>query len=356
MGGRGREHSRALRRQVLEFVIEALARGARQFKVCEVLGLSERTLQRWRALEGGDDQRQGPNTPPAHSLSPSERVALLKVVNSPEFRDLPPAQIVARLADQGRYIASEATIYRILRHEGMNAHREPSKPRQPRARPAHTATAPRQLWVWDITYLPTLIRGRFYYLYMFEDLFSRKLVGWSVEESESMKHSGRLLEQTCRHEEVVEAGLVVHSDNGSPMKGATMLATMQRLGVASSFSRPGVSNDNAFCEAVFRTLKYRSWYPKKGFESVEQAREWVEKFVEWYNEEHRHSGIKYVTPSQRHRGEDAELLEARARLYERARQQNPGRWKGRRVRNWDRGDSVSLTPVRTQAFMAKDAA
>lgn len=321
-----------------------MSAGARLARICEVLELSERTIQRWRAHDGGQDQRQGPHTPPANKLTEAELEELLELVNSPEFCDLPPAQIVARLADQGRYLASESTIYRALRSRGMATHRGPTKPRTPRPKPNHTARAPGQVWVWDITYLPTHVRGQHFYLYLFEDLFSRKIVGFEVHESESMEHSSALLARTCWQEGVGRKELVVHSDNGSPMKGATMLATMQRLGVAASFSRPACSNDNAFCESVFRTLKYRAWYPRQGFETLEQAREWVARFVEWYNDEHRHSGIGWVTPSQRHSGEDVELLERRRELYEEQRRKNPARWGSRPARGWERKKSVSLSP------------
>lgn len=331
---------------MLSLLDEAMEAGARQSKACEVLGLDERTIQRWRAEPEREDARRGPLTPPAHALDAHERARLIDVATCQEFCDLPPAQIVARLADRGEYLASESTFYRVLHEHDLAAPRGPAKPRQPRVRPEHAASGPNQVWVWDITYLKTQIAGRFYYLYLFEDLYSRKIVGFEVHECESMEHSSRLLEATVRGEEVGAQELVVHSDNGAPMKGATMLATMTRLGVTKSFSRPAVSNDNAFCEAVFRTLKYRAWYPRGGFESVEQARDWVGGFVRWYNQEHRHSKIGYVTPEQRHRGEDVVLLERRREVYAKARQRHPERWKGRSSRAWKRPGAVRLSPVR----------
>ena len=144
-------------------------------------------------------------------------------------------------------------------------------------------------------------------------------------------------------EGITEDGLVLHSDNGSPMKGATMLATLQRLGVVPSFSRPSVSNDNSYSESLFGTMKYAPTYPAKPFASLTEAREWVHRFVTWYNEQHRHSAIQFVTPGQRHRGEDAEILTARKAVYEQARQRHPERWSGD-TRNWDPVGQVWLNP------------
>ena len=294
-------------------------------RACEVLELSERTLQRWRAQGTGCDRRKGPDTLPAHTLDEAERAELIRVATSPEFRELAPAQIVARLADQGVYLASESSFYRVLKEHKMSAPRGPTKPREPRARPELVAHAPNQVWTWDITYLGTNVRGKFDYLYLALDLFSRKLVGWCVQEHEAMEHSSQLLARAAAREKIQPGQLTLRSDNGSPMKGSTMLATMQRLGVACSFSRPSVSHDNAYSESALRTMKYRAWHPRDGFESREQARERVGGFVRWYNEEHRHSGIGYVTPSQRHSGRDVELLVERRQVYQQARDANPGR-------------------------------
>ena len=148
--------------------------------------------------------------------------------------------------------------------------------------------------------------------------------------------------------------LILHSDNGSPMKGASMLETMNKLGVVSSFSRPRVSNDNAYAESIFRTCKYRPDYPYKGFEDIAAAREWILNFTHWYNREHRHSGIKFVTPYERHTGQDREILNARKTVYENAKQKNPLRWTGT-IRNWDYVDGVWLNPEKQQQKL-EDAA
>jgi transposase InsO family protein len=330
---------------ILGLVDEAVAAGARQHKVCELLGLDARTLQRWRAQEIGEDGRAGPKEAPGNRLSPVERRRLLEVVNSPEFRDLSPKQIVPILAEQGVYLASESTIYRVLREEGQMAHREPSHPPTKRHRPEmKVATGPNQVWSWDITYLRSPIRGAFFYLYVAVDVWSRKLVGWSIHESESAEHASAMIEAACAREGIHRGQLTLHSDNGSPMKGATLLATLQILGVTASFSRPRVSDDNPFSEALFRTVKYRPFFPRGAFSSIEHARQWMVAFVRWYNTQHRHSAIKYVTPADRHRGRDGAILERRRKVYEAARARHPERWATGTTRDWTPVHTVALNP------------
>jgi putative transposase len=269
---------------------------------------------------------------------------LLAVANAPEYRDLSPHQIFPRLADeQGIYLASESTLYRVLREEGQLKHRERSRP-VPASRPGEqVATGPNQVWSWDITWLPGPVRGTFFYLYLILDVWSRKIVGGVVHEEESAQLAAELFRTTCWRLGVDPGGLVLHSDNGSPMKGSTMLATLQRLGVIPSFSRPGVSDDNPFSEALFRTLKYRPQYPSLPFANLESARAWVVAFIDWYNTEHRHSAIRFVTPDQRHDGRGNAILLRRRRIYEVARQKHPERWS-RQMRNWTPIATVRLNP------------
>ena len=333
---------------ILGLVDEAVTAGARQVAACEVLGMDPRTVQRWRDQGVGDDRRAGPKTPPANKLSTAERREVLEVVNLPEHRDLSVKQIVPRLADQGVYVASESTMYRILREEKQLQHRAASRP-PTRSRPEElVATAPNQVWSWDITYLKSPVLGMFFYLYLVVDVFSRKIVGAAVYEREDSEHATEMLMEAFAAEGVDVEQLRLHSDNGSPMKGATLLATLQELGVVPSFSRPRVSDDNPYSEALFRTAKYRPEYPGKPFATVEEAREWVTWFVDWYNNQHRHSEICFVTPGQRHAGEDAELLAKRQEVYEAARKRHPERWT-RGTRAWSRPEVVRLNPQRTQA-------
>jgi transposase InsO family protein len=273
-----------------------------------------------------------------------ERQRLLAVANSAEFGHLPPSQIVPRLVDQGQYIASESTFYRVLRAENQLQHRGAERPAQQRHKPrALCATAPDELFSWDITYLPTQVKGIYFYLYLFMDIFSRKIVGWQVYDVESSDLASEVMRDICVRENIAPNQVVLHSDNGSPMKGATMLATLQALGVMPSFSRPAVSNDNPYSESLFKTLKYRPTYPRRPFETLVAARQWVSTFVHWYNHEHRHSAIRFVTPAQRHAGLDVALLRKRVDVYSAAKAQHPERWSGA-TRNWEPILVVHLNP------------
>ncbi len=332
---------------ILSLVDEAVRSGARLRSACHELGLSVRTIQRWREHDGSEDRRHGPRTVPANKLSVEERQQILETVNTPEFRDLSPHQIVPRLADQQTYLASESTMYRLLREHKQLKHRERSRPATSRRPREHVATGPCQVWSWDITYLRGAVRGSFYYLYMFEDVWSRKIVGWQIHEEESMELAASLFRETCAHLNLDPDGLVLHSDNGGPMKGSTMLATLQRLGVVPSFSRPHVSDDNPYSEALFRTLKYRPEYPSEAFSSLEHARAWTTSFVIWYNTAHRHSAIRFVTPDERHEGRDKNILAKRHRVYQLARAKSPERWSGK-TRNWTPVETVTLNPKRTK--------
>lgn len=268
---------------------------------------------------------------------------MMDLVNSPRFADLSPKQIVPMLADEGVYIASESSIYRLLKAAGQLAHRGRQQPAT-HHRPAElVATGPNQVWCWDITWLPSPIRGRFFYCYSIVDLFSRKLVGVVVHDTESDRHAAELIAATCAAHGITRDQLVIHSDNGGPMKGGTMLATLLALGVAASFSRPGVSDDNPFIESHFRTMKYRPEYPSRPFASLEHARSWVVRFERWYNGRHLHSSIAFVTPEQRHRGEDIVVLERRSDVYAQARRRHPSRW-ARHCRSWRRVECVILNP------------
>jgi len=342
LGGRGRLHRPDERRLILDLLNEATESGARLAKACDILNIDARTVQRWQS-KGDEDGRHGPKTPPANKLSAKERKEVIAVATSPGFRDVSPKQIVPRLADQGRYIASESTFFRVLREEDMMKHRENARPKTNHRPRELVATGPRQVWSWDITYLKSNVRGMFFYLYMILDVWSRKVVGWEVHESENADLAAELVAKSVKEEGADDSQLYLHSDNGSPMKGATLLATLERLGVVPSFSRPHVSDDNPFSEALYRTLKYRPEFPSRPFVSIEEARVWVARFVAWYNGEHLHSAISFVAPSDRHEGRDVEILAERKRVYEEARRRHPERWS-MNTRNWNRIETVVLNP------------
>jgi len=331
------------RRSCMEMVQQAKASGAGRRASCAVLEVSLRTLERWEKEPDQGDQRRGPATACAHGLSAQEKQAIVEVSNSRAYRDLSPWQMVAQLADAGRYLGSESSFYRVLKQNDLLSHRQKSQPRA-HSRPKDLlARNPNEVWSWDITYLNSPIRGAYYYLYLVEDIFSRMIVGWTIEEVESAEHGARLIDQICQEQGIAKGQLTLHSDNGGPMKGATMVATLRRLEVIPSLSRPAVSNDNPYSESLFKTLKYRPSYPDSAFSGIDQAREWVRRFVQWYNTEHLHSAIRFVTPSSRHLGLDPAILAKRSAVYENAKQLNPLRWSGQ-TRNWSPITEVFLNP------------
>lgn len=330
------------RRTAVELIEEAVAAGARKRLACEELGVTVRTLQRW--VRGGEircDARPTALRPePVHKLSEIERAAVLKLVNEPRFAALPPTQIVPRLADEGRYVASESTIYRILRAEQQLAHRSRARTAVHREPPRRCASGPNQLWCWDITYLPAAVRGTFFFLYLVLDVYSRKIVAHEVHAEESGQHAAALIERAVLRERIAGQPLVIHQDNGSPMKASTFVAKLQELGIDASYSRPGVSDDNAYAESLFRTCKYRADYPGV-FASLDEARAWALRFERWYNHTHKHRNLKFVSPAERHSGADRAIFTARSVIYEQARAKHPARWTGN-TRDWSLSNQVWL--------------
>ncbi len=339
-------------RQVLAHGIEEAHKGgARLRKACEVAGIDLRTLQRWKAHNGlkrGDGRPQALRPTPDHALSPEERQRLLEVANEARFADMPPARIVPALADEGVYLASESSFSRVLREAGQTRHRgRAHPPRKVRPPTTHVATAPGQLWCWDLTYLPAMVAGRWFYLYVILDVFSRKIVGYAVHPKDSAEYAAQLAKRTALAEGIheVDAKPVLHGDNGGTFKATTVLAMLYWLGVQPSYSRPRVSDDNPFIESLFRTAKYRPEFPARGFMDLQHARRWAADFVHWYNHQHLHSGIRYVTPAQRHAGADQQVLASRHAVYQKAREAHPRRWSGH-TRCWQPIQVVTLNPER----------
>ena len=349
------------RQRVARDIDIAHASGARLRPACAIASIDLRTLQRWKAhcgLVSGDARPTAQHRPAAHALSPAEREQVLCVANELRFAAVPPARIVPMLADEGTYIASESSFVRVLRAHGQAAHRGRARaPRAPRPLSTHVAGAPRQVWCWDMTYLPAAILGRWFFLYLILDLYSRKIVGWEVHATDDADHAAHLVRRTALAEGI--AGLttkpVLHGDNGATLKATTVLAMLHWLGVKPSYSRPRVSDDNAFAESLFRTAKYRPEFPTTGFADLDAARAWAAQFVCWYNFDHRHSGIRYVSPAQRHSGDDHAILAARHALYTTARERNPARWSGN-TRNWSPIGPVTLNPERDSVVTTYTAA
>ena len=340
------------RLQIVTAIDEAHQSGARVQAACTLAGIAARTVQRWRA-DGGlvhGDRRPGAIRPtPAHALTAAERAEIVRVANTPRFAEVPPARIVPMLADDGVYLASESSFHRVLRAAGQVRHRGRAKaPRAPRPPTTHVATGPGQVWCWDVTFLPSRVIGCWYYLYLILDLYSRQIVGWSVHDRDDSEHAVELLKRTALAEGVHAAcdqRPVLHGDNGATLKATTVLAMMHWLGITPSYSRPRVSDDNAYAEAVFRTAKYRPAFPLRGFADIAAARAWAAAFVHWYNHEHRHSGIRYVTPAERHAGVDTTVLAGRHRVYQQARERTPRQWS-RHTRDWTPVGAVTLNPER----------
>lgn len=341
---------------MIELVTGAVAKGARFEKACDVIGIAARTVQRWQGAPALQDARKGPTNAPSHCLSEAEKDRAIELVNRPQYRNLSPEQAIAKLADEGVYVCSERSLRRVLAERQLDRYRQRSKPASVQHKPReYVACEPLRVLSWDITYVrSSAVRGQFFYLYVFVDIWSRRIVGAEVHQTQEAELAANLLSRLCGEHALDTDKLVVHSDNGAPMKGCTMLALMQALGITASFSRPSVSDDNAFIEALFRHLKYAPSYPRGGFADVDEARRWVERFVAWYNGEHLHSGIGLVTPDDRHHGRDIALLDNRRRVYADARARTPRRWTTS-PRAWSRPAIVTLNPDRV-VFTAPAAA
>ena len=255
--------------------------------------------------------------------------------------------MVPALADKGIYVGSESTVYRVLHKHDMCHHRRKGAVPTHREVPTHSATAPNQAWMWDITYLPWAIKGAFFYLYLISDLISRFIVGWKIWPEETTEHFSELIRKVTLAGHIKFGDvLVLHSDNGSPMNGSTMLATMQSLGITPSFSRPRVSNDNAFAESLFSIRTKAGLALRRMALKALKPREWGSTFTRLYNNKYYYSRISYLSPAQRHTGVWRDVVEQRTAVYEAAKAAHPERWNGRNVRNWSAPEIVFLNPVK----------
>lgn len=332
--------------ELVDLIQEAQSNGSRLEAACNEVGLSLRSYRRWfqRGEVQADKRPEAKKPEPSHKLSEDEREAIVNVCNEKDYESLPPTQIVPSLLDKGVYLASESSFYRVLKACNQLNHRGRSQAPKKLFKPtSFTATGPNQVWSWDITYLASPVKGQYYYLYMFEDIYSRKIVGYEVHDRECGDLASQLIQRCMLREQCFNKPLVLHSDNGAPMKAQTMRAKLGELGVQSSYSRPRVSNDNPYSEALFKTLKYRPNWPSSGFKNLIEARDWVNNFVDWYNDEHKHSKLNFVTPAERHAGKDGNLLAKRKLILEQARAKHPKRWSGS-VRNCTPIGVVMLNP------------
>jgi putative transposase len=288
--------------------------------LCRALAVSRATLYR----------RRSPRTPGSHrrsarALSPGERLAVLQTLHSDRFVDDAPASITARLLDEGTYLCSARTMYRILSVEGESRERRDQLRHPAYAKPELLATGPNQLWSWDITKLLGPAKWTYFYLYVLLDVFSRYVTGWMVAYRESATLAARLIDEACRRQRISSGQLTVHADRGSSMTSKTVALLLADLGVTKTHSRPHVSDDNPYSESQFKTLKYRPAFPDR-FGSLQHARAWCAPFFQWYNHEHRHSGIAYLTPADVHLGRAEATLRRREEVLAEASRQHPERF------------------------------
>jgi putative transposase len=289
-------------------------------------GAAHATWYRRRALRVERAARVRP-APPL-GLSIAERERILATLNSPRFADATPYTVWAELLDEGTYLASVRTFYRVLAGAGLVRERRAQLVHPAHVKPELIATAPNQVWSWDITRLRSTLKWRFFYLYVLLDIFSRYVVGWLIAGAENAGLAATLIEDTCDRHGIDRGALTLHSDRGSPMRAKSTAELLVDLGVAASFSRPRVSNDNPYSEAQFKTLKYRPDFPER-FESIEHARLHLREFFAWYNEAHRHCGIGLMTPAMVHFGRSGAIDEHRRRVLQAAYAAHPERFKGR---------------------------
>lgn len=296
--------------------------------VCAALGVPRASLYRKAARDASPHRcppKAGAVFRHPRALSPEERGAVLDALHSERFADMAPAAVYATLLDEGRYLCSIRTMYRILGANGEVRERRHQATHPRRKPPELVATAPGQVWTWDITHLRTTQKGTTLKLYVCMDLFSRYAVGWYLSASESADEARHLFETLARRHSIDEKSLVVHADNGGPMRGRPLADLLESLGIERSHSRPRTSNDNAFSESQFKTMKYRPTYPRC-FETIEQARAWCREFFAWYNHEHRHEGLALMTPADVHNGRTAAVVAKRAEILSAAYAQHPGRF------------------------------
>jgi putative transposase len=278
--------------------------------LCEALGLPRASLyRRVRKTSSGLPSSRSVRPPATLALSESQRQEVLDLLHSERFQDLPPTQVYPMLLDEGRYLCSVRTMYRILAQQNEVRERRPVASHPVYAKPELLATAPNQVWSWDITKLKGPVTWTYFYLYVILDIFSRYVVGWMVAQRESAALAKRLIEDTCRKQSIAQEKLTLHADRGSSMKSKLLAELLADLGVTKSHSRPSVSNDNPFSESQFKTLKYRPEFPDR-FGCLQDARAFCGPFFEWYNTNHHHCGIGFYTPADVHYGRVV-LLKAR---------------------------------------------
>jgi len=292
---------------------------------CQALRLSRATYSRWQHRAAQPTVTLARRPSPPRTLSEGERAQVLALLNEERFQDQPPAQVVATLSDEGKYVSSERTMYRILADNRQVRERRDQLRHPGYKCPELLATGPNQVWSWDITKLRALAKWEYFYLYVILDIFSRYVVGWMLADRENSSLAKRLFEETLAKQGILPGQLVIHNDRGSPMIGHPLTELLSKMDLTHSFSRPHVSDDNPYSESQFKTLKYRPAFPDR-FGSFEGALAYCRDFFPWYNNQHHHSGIHYLTPVNVHNGDAETILEARHATHLRAFESHPERF------------------------------
>jgi putative transposase len=310
---------------MIEATVEELAPIVGTRPACRALGASPATIYRRRRPSGPRPRKPRPR--PARALGEAERAAVLATLRSERFVDCSPAAVWATLLDEGRYLCSERTMYRLLAGSGEVRERRDQLAHPAYAKPELLATRPNEVWSWDISKLKGPVKWRSYHLYAILDLFSRYVVGWTVQERESSALAEALIGQACEQQAIQRGQLTVHADRGPSMRSRPVAFLLADLGVTKTHSRPHTSNDNPYSEAHFRTLKYRPGFPAR-FDSLEHARSFCRQFFRWYNHEHRHSGIGLMAPTTVHHGRAEQAHAQRQAVLAAAYAANPERFVG----------------------------
>jgi putative transposase len=298
-------------------------------RACASLGVPRATLYRRRAQAAAATPEQPPARPaPPLQLSETERSQALAVLHSERFVDASPYTVYATLLDEGTYLCSVSTYYRLLAEQGESRERRNQLEHPNYTKPELLATAPNQLWSWDITKLKGPAKWTYFYLYVILDVFSRYVVGWMVATRECAALAEQFIAETCAKHGILPGQLTLHADRGASMTSKPVAFLLADLGVTKTHSRPYVSDDNPFSESQFKTLKYRPDFPEQ-FDSNEHAIVHCQRFFPWYNTEHRHAGIAFMTPADVHYGRTEQVIETRAAALDAAFAANPNRFKGR---------------------------
>jgi putative transposase len=313
---------------------------------CAALGLPRATF--YRRLTPRPLAPAAPRPRPPRALADAERDAVLDQLHAPRFVDLAPAEIYSQLLDEGTYLCSTRTMYRLLAAHDEVRERRRLVRRSGYVKPELLATAPNQVWSWDITKLLGPVKWTYFYLYVILDIFSRYVVGWLVAHRESAALAGRLIAETCEKENIAREQLILHADRGGPMKAKATAQLLADLGVTKSHSRPYVSDDNPFSESQFKTLKYRPEFPER-FGCLDDARAFCRPFFDWYNREHRHAGIAMLTPEMVHYGRAPQVIVARQTTLQAAYLRHPERFVRRAPQPAPLPEAVWINPPQPAA-------